>query len=312
MERLIKYIRHPAFPAALLTSRNPYLDMGEIVFELDGTNKPKRFKVGPGNWNSLPYFIDDRYTLAAPPTNPIGDATGDLEGLTVREVLEKMLNPYLVPVISNVRNNAAGSFANARTVEIGTSLSGVIRILYEVSAAGNLSGATPINVTAGGIFSNEGNFANTGTIDMNLTAPLSPNIRTQYTINVRAIHQQGQTVPVTTTIDFVPRIIWGVSQLSSYTAADINNLSSKQTIISSVFKRDYNFNGQGYAVVAIPTMLGISNPLFADVTNPVAPSVFSMDDMGTLNINNGVGTYTYQIFRSTYYLTENISILRIS
>src|SRR5690606_34942509 len=143
----IKYIRHPAFSAAQLTARNPYLDKGEIVFELDGTNQPKKFKVGPGFWNSLPYFVDNIYQINTSPTNPLGDATGDLSGLSTREILEKILHPYVAPAISNVLNNAGGTFANVRTLEIGTSLSGTIQITYNITNADKLSGATPISVT---------------------------------------------------------------------------------------------------------------------------------------------------------------------
>lgn len=312
MERLIKYLRHPAFSAAQLTTRNPYLDKGEIVFELDGTAKPKKFKIGPGHWNDLPYFIDDEYTISTPVTNPIGDATGDISGLSLREVLEKILHPYVAPVVSNVVNNAGGSFGNARIIEIGISLSGTIQVTYSVSNPSLLSGATPISITAGGIFSNEGAHAHSGSIGMTLPAPLNPSVITTYTISVKATHQQGETPVVTSTIKFNPRAIWGVSTLTSYTAGDINSLTSKQTALLSSHKRDYTFNGQGYCVVAIPAMLNPTNMIFTDVTDPSAPAGFSMEDLGTLSINNGVGTYLYQILRSTYFITQPSSILRIS
>lgn len=312
MERLIKFIRHPSFPPALLTSRNPYLDMGEMVFELDVANRPKRFKVGPGLWNDLPYFVDDAYIIATPPTNPIGDATGNLSGLTSREILEKILHPYVAPVISGVQNNAGSSYANARIVEIGVSLSGTIQVIYNISNPANLSGANPIVVTAGSIFSNEGNHPNSGSIGLTPITPLSPPTLTTYTITLKANHVNGQTSGVNTTISFQPRAIWGVSPLTSYTASDINNLSSKQTILTATYKRDYTFNGQGYCVVAIPVMLNPTSMIFTDVTDPSAPAGFSMEDLGTLSINNGVGTYLYQILRSTYYITQPTSILRIS
>lgn len=312
MERLLKYFRHPSFPPALLTSRNPYLDIGEIVFELDVTNKPKKFKVGPGLWNDLPYFVNDVYTISTDVVNPIGDAKGNISGLSSIQILEKMLHPYAPPVISNVLNNAGGSFAATRTIEIGISLSGTIRITYNITNSNNLSGANPISVLAGGIFSNEGNHPNTGTIDMTLGSILNPNTRTTYTINLRATHQEGQTANVPTVIQFNPKAIWGVSPLTSYTASDINNLTAKQTALVSTHKRDYLFNGQGYCVVAIPVMLGATGMIFTDVTDPSAPAGFSMEDLGTLSINNGVGTYLYQILRSTYYITQPQSILRIS
>lgn len=312
MERLIKYLRHPAYSAAQLTARNPYLDTGEIVFELDGANKPVKFKVGPGFWNSLPYFVDNKYILTTSPTNPIGDAIGNLSGLSTREILEKILHPYVAPVLSNVLNNAGGGFGLSKTLEIGSTLSGTIQVTYTISNPSNLSGATPINVVAGGIFSNEGSHANAGSLNLTLAVPLTPVGLTTYTITLTATHLNGVSSGGATTIKFNPKAIWGVSPLTSYNASNINNLSSKQTIILSSYKRDYTFNGQGYCVLAIPTMLNPSNLIFTDVTDPSAPAGFSMEDLGTLIINNGVGTYPYQIFRSTYYITEAISILRVS
>lgn len=311
MERLIKFIRHPSFPPALLTSRNPYLDMGEMVFELDVANRPKRFKVGPGLWNDLPYFVDDAYLISTPPTNPLGDATGDLSGLTPRQILEKILHPYVAPVISNVQNNAGSSYGNFRTIEIGISIPGPIQVIYNISNPQNLVGSNPIVVSGGGIFG-ELFYPNTGSLAVTPTAPLNPSTLTNYVFTLKADHVNGRTPGADTTISFQPRAIWGVSPLTSYSASDINNLSSKQTILLNNYRRNYTFNGQGYCVVAIPVMLNPTNMIFTDVTDPSAPAGFSMEDLGTLTINNGVGTYLYQIFRSTYYITQPTSILKIS
>lgn len=312
MERVIKYVRHPAFTSASLVTRNPFLEVGEIVFELDSTNVPVKFKVGPGYWNSLPYFIDNRYLFTTSPTNPLGDATGNLSGLTTREILEKILHPYVVPAISNVLNNAEGVFANSRVIEIGKTISGTIQVTYSITNPGNLLGAAPINVSAGGIFNNEGGHVNTGSLSLGLLAPLIPVTLTTYTISLTATHQKGVSSAVISTIKFQPKIIWGVSSLSSYTANDINNLSAKQTVLASSHKRDYTFTGQGYCVLAIPAMLNPTSVIFTDVTDPSAPGGFSMEDLGTLSINNGVGTYSYQIFRSTFSITQSSSILRVT
>src|SRR5690606_21783663 len=129
-------------------------------------------------------------------------------GFTVREILEKILHPYVAPVVSGVVNNAGGSFGSARVIEIGVSLSGTIQVTYSVSNPDLLSGATPISVTAGGIFSNEGAHAHSSSIGMTLPAPLSPSVMTTYTITVKATHQQGITAGVNSSIQFNPRAIW--------------------------------------------------------------------------------------------------------
>lgn len=311
-ERIIKYLRHPAFTAASLTTRNPFLQIGEIVFELDGSNKSKKYKVGPGLWNTLSYFNDDLFTLTTPITNPIGDASGVLLGQSSRAILEKILNPYQAPAISGLVNNAGGSFANIRTLEIGTTLSGNVTINYSASNIGSLIGATPVNITAGNIFSNEGNFANSGSAVLSLVTALNPANVSNYNIGVRLTHTGGQTAQILTSFRFYPKIIWGNTSVISPTSSDVNALTQKQISISNIFKRDYTFNGVGYCVVAIPSMLNPTTMTFTDVTDPNAPAGFSMENLGSLTINNGVGTYSYTILRSTYYITAPTSILRIS
>jgi len=86
--------------------------------------------------------------------------------------------------------------------------------------------------------------------------------------------------------------------------------SSKQTLVADSYKRDYSFAGNGYPWLAIPAMYGITSPVFTDVTNPNAPMNYSMEDMGSLVINNGVTSYTYQLYRSTYSLI-NPTTLRV-
>jgi len=311
-QRVIKYVRHPAFSAAQLTSRNPLLDIGEVVFELDGSNKPTKFKVGPGRWNDLPYFVDNIFTLSTSVSNPIGDAKGVLLGQSSRQILEKMLNPYQIPSITGITNNAGGSFASVRTLEIGQVVSGTINVNYIVANATNLLGATPIVVSAGNIFSNEGNFSHSGSLALTLGSSLNPSTIATYNINVSLVHQQGTTSPVSTTFRFYPKLIWGTTAVANPTSSDIIALTQKQTLISNAYRRDYSFQSTGYCVVAIPAMLNPTAMTFTDVTDPNAPAGFSMENLGTITINNGVGTYSYVILRSTYFITASNSILRIA
>lgn len=310
--RVIKFIRHGIFTAAQLTARNPYLDVGELIYERGSNTLARRCKVGPGRWNDLPYFQDNIFTTTGIPTNPIGDADEDISDQDLKTIIQKMLFPALPPVISAVQNNAGGQYGNQRVIELGTSLSGTILVAYNISNPGSLSGSNPILVDAGGIFSSEGAKPNSSPISLTLSTPLNPSTITTYTINLRAVHTRGTTDPVNSTISFLPRIIWGVSPLTSFTGSDIVNLSQKQSVLSSGYKRDYQFNAPGYCVIAVPVMFGITNPVFSDVTNPNAPGAFSMEDLGTLTVNNGVGSYLYQIYRSSFYITAPSSTLRIA
>lgn len=310
-ERVIKYVRHPSFSAAQLTARNPYIEIGEVVFELNGSNLSKKFKVGPGYWNDLSYFEDDIYLLTTTAA-PIGDASGNLSGLTSRQIIEKMLNPYQIPAFTSVVNNAGVGFASIKTLDIGQTLSGSVTINYAISNTGNLVGLTPINVSAGNIFSNEGAKAHSGSFVMSLVSSLSPSTIATYNINLTATHARGVTSPVVTTIRWFPKLIWGTTAVVNPNANDINNLTQKQTLTSNIFKRDYVFNSSGYCTVAIPAMLNPTTMTFTDVTDPNAPAGFSMENLGNISINNGVGTYLYTILRSSFYITASTSILRIS
>jgi len=246
-------------------------------------------------------------------TNPLGDAKGNLNGNTLMEIVEKMLFPYGVPAITSLTNNTEGGAPRSTaTKEIGNSLSGVVTLQYAISNPSNLLGSTPINVNSLGIFSNDGNFANSGVIAMSLTATLNPSVPTIYPISVKPVHLQGDGNTVNTYISYVPRIIWGVSPLTVLTGPQFNSIGQKLSVLSANFERDYDFTAVGYCYLGIPAMLAPTGLIFTDVTDPNAPAGFSMENLGSLLVNNGVGTYNYQILRSTYYITQPFSRLRVA
>lgn len=312
-KKVIKYIELPSFPEADWQARNPLLGKGEMGHVTDSNGVILRSKVGPGRWNDLPWYADTLFDRDEVVTNPIGDAKGNLNGQFLMGIVEKMLFPYGVPVISALTNNAQlGSPQNLAIREIGLSLSGIVRLQYSLSNPSNLSGATPINVLAGGIFSNEGNHAHSGAIDMNLSAPLNPSVVTEYPINVKPLDLNGVGATVITKIKFVPRIIWGVSPLATLSGSQFNTIGQKKTALTDNFQRDYDFTAAGYCWLGIPVMLNPENLLFTDVTNANFPFGFAFDDMGVLSVNNGTGTYNYQMFRSTHYITESFSRVRVA
>lgn len=307
MSNKIKYFNFPKFDEADWISRNPALLKGEGGFAI--TSAGVRMKMGPGLWNELDYLEFTFWEDTTPVVSPVGDAAGDLSGKSNREILDLILNAYQNPAFSGVMNNAGGNFANINTFEIGQTWTGSLLIQYSISNQGNLTGGTPINADdLGNIFSDEGDFA-VGTITLNLTSPLTPASVTNYVVTLTATHSNG-TVQVTTTIKFQPRILWGVSQNSSLTAGQWLTLTSKGSIITDTFARDYLFNASGYHWLAIPSMLSPGLPTFTDVTDPNAPAGYSMDFIAQQTINNGVGSYAYQTYRSTHNILENTSILR--
>ncbi len=313
--RIIKYFKGPAFTLNVWETRNPYLKSGEIGYLLEG-GVTIGAKVGPGLWVDLGFIGEDVYSYSTDVTNPIGDASGNLQGTKLIDIINMMLSPYEEPAFTNIFNDSTGTYANLSVLEIGESLSSV-NIIYNTLNSQNLLGGTPVNITAGGVFNNEGNFANVSPITMSLAAPLVNQIAPQ-TINItlRAIHTNGTTSGVgqTTQIKFKPRILW----LSAYTdtvssGGQFMGLGNRNSILSADYKENtYEFEGYGYMWIAVPSMLGPNaNMIFSDVSNPDAPSPIDMRVNNTFSINNGTGTYNYSLFRSDYYL-YNPTKLKIS
>lgn len=312
MERVIRYFSFPCFTEAQWSSRNPLLVNGEIGFVLNESNQVIGHKVGPGLWNFLPLLGSDIYPYSDIVTNVIGDASGNLQNQKIVDILKKMLSPYQAPAITNLRNNAAsgGGFVNVVTREIGQSLAGPVQITFSLSNQASLSGATPINITSGGTFTNEGDFTFALPISLNLAVPLNPVTTSTTNISAKVTHTNGQTSPIVTSIRFFPKIMWANSPLDTLSGVQFMSISNKGTLVTNTYKNDYPFNGNGYSWLAIPVMLNPTGLIFTDVTNPIAPANYAMESKGVISINNGVATYNYSLYRSTFF-TINPSILRI-
>jgi hypothetical protein len=314
MKRLIRYFQAPSFTQTQWTTRNPYLRKGETGYVLsEDTGLIIGMKVGPGLWNSLELLGSDLYPYTDEVTNPIGDASGTLANTSLASILKKMLSPYQAPVLSGLTNNAGagGGYASSVVREIGQALTGPVNLTFLLSQSTNLLGASPINVTAGSTFSNEGNFAFTLPISLILASPLNPVTTRTVTISVKATHLNGVSNTVTTAIHFYPKTMSVVSSLSDLTGSQFMAAANRATRVSNSYRADYTFAGNGYSWLAIASMLNPTNLVFTDVTNPNLPANYSMESKGVISINNGVTTYSYNLYRSTYSLL-NPTILRVA
>lgn len=303
-----QYIQHPWATESEWTTRNPLLKNGEEGYAVSVVNSIThvRKKVGPGYWNDLPWHDGVVWEDTNSVSNPIGDASGNLAGLTPKEILNKMLNPYAAPVISGVTNNAGGStYSNIKVIEIGNTITNPVIVRYSISNPSNLSGVNPITVSAGGNFTNEGTFP-VGDITLSHD-PFNPIGLNTISIGLRATHIKGITSQVYTYLTFYPKLIWVVSQTKNLTGSAIMALPNKTLHVTNDYTRDYIFPSAGYAVFCIPVMLN-PNPTFTDITNPNLPAGFGVDDLGIMSINNGVGTYNYQVYASKYYLLNPTTV----
>lgn len=310
----VKKFQNPTFTETEWTNKNPYLQHGQVGYEINtSTQKVERYKVGPGDWNNLPYQ-EGMYPYPDIPTNPIGDANFNMVDYTNSEVLNLMLNPYIGAALSNVLNNADGNFSNVQVFEVGQGISGPVAVTFTVSNPDTLVGGTPINVTAGGVFNNEGDFAN-GQVDLTLASALNPLSTTYVTISLIATHQEGTSNTVTTKINFYPQVFVGVSPNADLTEAQAGNIPFKNQKITDDYKQTYTFGSAGYLWVFIPTMMNPVNVEFYDESVGALPgSTIGMEDKGPMVIDNDTTTYAdgYQAFRSTFFITENLTLMRLA
>lgn len=306
----IKYIKHPYFAEADLTTENPLLLKGEIVFAVPAVGDPY-FKVGDGvsNFNDLPATGADQYPYADLVTNPLGDLVNgsNQQGREWYDIMKDIISPYVAPVISGEQNNAAGAYVGTAQMEIGQTINTDVTVQYSVSEQANLVGANPITITAPQF--TVSNPYPVGDIVLTPTAPITPTTPAIYTIDIDAVHQQGNALG-STIIRFDPRIISGVAAVATLTVdTDIDNLLSKSQVVSSDFTRDYVLGAVGYGYVLIPEMLSPGAPTWTDITNPATPATIGMIDQGVYaGYNNGVGTYDYRVFRTPFSLLSGITV----
>lgn len=316
METLrLKYFQHPIANNADWIARNPTLKQGEVgyAFVVYNNKTIVRKKVGPGAWNTLQWHVNDIWEDETPVNNPIGDVSDNLAGKSAIEILDEMLNIYKAPVLLGGINDGGeglSNFANSKIIEIGNSIVNPILVNYTLNNPENLQGSSPINVTAEGVFDNEDSFP-VGQVTLTHSSPITATAVRTIPISIQAVHATGVSNTIKTYINFYPKIIYGVSAIKDVTPSSIMSMVERNTIINDNYKRDYNFSNSGYSVVCIPSMLPQQNLIFTDIGNPVAPANYAMDNMGTLVIDNGVTTYSYQIYVSTFYLNTS-GKLRIS
>lgn len=306
-----KYFNAPSYTAAQWTTRNPLLLKGECGFELHPvTSLPWRCKVGPGRWVDLPYQ-EDLYPFSDVPTNEIGDAAGDLQYLTTSEILKLMLNPFFVPTLSTpmISVNSLPLAADL-TLEIGQVINSPGDLRANIDSILNLA-ATPYIVDSDGFFSNDGAFASLPAALSISGGSVTPSIVTDIIIRLKALlTNAAYTNEIQAHIGVYPKIIWGCSNALTLIPGDWASLSNRKTLITKDFENDYDFGTTGYGFLAIPAMLSPGTPIFTDVTEPDSPGPYAWQSAGTQTINNGVASYSYNTFRTTYSMIS-ASVVRV-
>lgn len=307
-----RFFQAPSYTAAQWTARNPLLLKGECGYELHpDTELPWRYKVGPGRWVDLPYQ-QDLYPFSDVPTNEIGDARGDLQYVSVTDILKLMFNPYVVPVLSSPRISPNSLPYNAEVIlEIGQTVNSPVLLNVNLDTLVNLA-ATPYIVDSSDFFTNDGAFAS---LPAGLTISgggITPSSVLDVTILLKALlTNAAYTNEVQAHLGVYPKLVWGCSNALTLASGDWASLSNRLTLITKDYKNDYRFDTTGYLWLAIPSMLSPSAPLvFTDVTNPDDPGPISFQSMGVQSINNGVGTYNYATYRSIYSMLST-SIVRV-
>ena len=307
----IKRFQHPSYTETEWQTLDPYLKKGEIGFVINDLQVIQYFKTGPGYWNALDPCNMSLYPYDDLVTNEIGDIKIDTsqKNRTVVNMLKDMISPFAAPAITGLQNNASGGYAINGVIEIGNTLSGSVTIIFTVTNQDNLAAGDNLYIEAGGIFNEEGWMAFSGGQEiLTLINPLLPGSSIIYTIRVKVKHDQGESNYVNTTIAFKPNIIWGNSTEETLTGNEFANIGNKHNIITTDYTRDYPFSSINYHYLGIPVMLNPANVVFTDVTNPDMPAGIDVTDLGVVSVNNGVGTYNYRLYRSTYLLINPITL----
>lgn len=310
-----KRIQTPTFLHAELVELNPLLRDGETVYiKEDENGRLVRKKVGPGFYNDIDFFEDDYFGEDLEVTNVLGDLPNNMKGLTVKEALTKIVAPDKDPVVTIAQNNALnGVFESEKLIEVGQSIAGPVLVNYLVSNNKNLAEEDPIVIFADGRFNNEGTFSATGQVSLSLGIPFIPTGLETLAIRVSSINSDGETIPgATTTIKSVARIISGFSTNPNLDASQFLSINGRTDTVTDNPEGEFSFIGVGYRLIAVPVMLIDSDGLiFNDVTYPGRVSPIQMEPGSVLTINNGVGTYDYQVYRSKYLLIGS-STIRVS
>lgn len=317
----IKRLQHPTFleTALGIDGEDPVLLRGEIVCLLETDNTVNKFKIGDGTrkWSELPFNSGSEYLHTNLVTNSIGDIlTGTSQsGRDLSDITKDMISPYVAPAVSNVKLNVNGiDFFNIVQMEIGQSITGDVEISYDVSNQENLE-AIPVTVDTFGVFDETNNPYNLGNILITPLASIVPTDTVVYSIRLRVAHTNGESSWAYAYIRFDTRFIWGASALADLTT-ETHALALKPSGgdgVKTTYKADYSLTSAGYGYVLIPSILlsGQPVPIWTDITNPNAPANIGMINMGTLQVNNGVGTYNYEKFRTPFNNLSGI-ILRAS
>lgn len=310
----VKYFYNPSYRAADWTAQNPFLQAGQIGFELDDlTGLVQRMKVGPGFWNDLTYQNTETYPYTDPVTNQIGDVKiGDtLDGELIIDIIRKMVSPFLDAFLSSPTNNADGSLKATAVLEIGQSVDTSVDVAYNVSNPSSLQATNNIFIASSPtIFTNEGFKTDNGApLNMLLANSLSPTSPLTYNISLYAKSSNGNISPtVTTRISFYSTVIWGYdADPNKFPAGGTYNnpFPVENRKAAASYDSTYSFIGLGYAYMLIPVAMNPTNVQFLEVTNPSQPSNYSMQDAGVITLNNGTASYDYQVYRSEFSILFN-------
>lgn len=261
------------------------------------------------NFNQLPGNTaedddEDVFTQATPINNPIGNASGILQGKTAIEILELVLNKYLAPAVTSLVNNANGNFANSHVIEIGNSIAGPIKVKATISNKDNVDTEPALEIS-GNQVSNTGKKDST-LVEHSLTLinPLAPTILTEYSIRARIYHKEGISSWISTLIKFQPKIIWGVSSKAILTQADVDSLTDRRTKITDNPRGAYAYMFAGFPWMLIPSMIYSNDLVFLDDSTPGLTAPYGLSVKQELTINNGVGSYAYKLLRTDNALQQ--------
>lgn len=220
-----------------------------------------------------------------------------LDGQTLRDVLERQVEPSLAPAFT-----AFAVSTLAPVMEVGAPVAANGTVSWAIS---NAEKALPDSVTLTDhrgtvLFSGVGLDASPQAITCAEWTCTTPGMTT-WRLSVQTLH--GGTISRECRVAWLPRLYYGESEQAVLDAAAVQAL--RVGSLKGSLKGSYTFAPGGYKWLAVPRHLGKPS-IFRDVSNGLPVPVA---DMGTLDITNAFGVaHTYHLFRTSHALGGSITI----
>lgn len=253
---------------------------------------------GSSGVSGIEFYINPNST-----TQTVGGITAGSSfptpGKTITEMWDTLLYPYQSPTFTSLY------FTSDNLVhEVGQpfgSLNNTIN--WTTSNSSNVSGNS-ISVSGWNLTTLNG-LSNDGSESVTFTSLPVQNVVGTRSWSINGINTNGVTMTTRTyTLSWIKMMYWGNSNNSHLTSIVLSNSTAS---LKSTYTGTYPFVGGDYKYFFFDNDMGMGTPIFKDSSTGFS---IDMEPEYSITTNNGYGiSCTYRVFRSTYTLGGNITII---